>query len=188
MNSRRFRTLWLGSATLVTLMLGFGYAAAGPDEDFERGSKAYAQDDLITAMDYLGRAAEAGHSDAQVLLGYIMDKAEENETAMQYFRSAADQGNPAGAFHLCSMYAAGDGVERDLQTAVSWYQQAADAGHGQALEVLGEAYLKGALGLSVDREQGLKMLNQAAANGHEPARILLEKYTQDASTETPGSK
>ena len=122
-------------------------AWAGPEEDFLAGEKVYDQGDVSQAMTLLRRAADAGHAKAQARLGEILDQAEFNEEAVDYFRKAAEQGEPDGEFGLASMYAAGEGVKKDQNEALVWFKRAAEKGHIQALKVVAGAYIYGDLGL-----------------------------------------
>ena len=61
----------------LLLTLWTSAAIADPEADYRRGLRAFTEDDLIVAMEVLGQASDAGHSQAQALLGYIFDKAEE---------------------------------------------------------------------------------------------------------------
>jgi TPR repeat protein len=163
-------------------MLWLGSAAADPAADYDLGAKAYRGEDVVTAMQYLRRAASAGHADAQYLLGYILDKAGENETAMGYYQAAFDNGNADAAIELGTMYSSGDGVERNLESARSWYEKAAAAGNNRALEVLARAYLDGGLGLKQDEARARELLGRAADNGSDAARGLLESLDKKAAT------
>ena len=147
-------TLWLNSA------------AADPGADYETGARAYREDDVITAMRYLERAATAGHADAQFLLGYILDKAGENETAMTWYQSAFENGSADAAFELGTMHASGDGVAKDLESARSWYEKSAATGSN----------------LAPDEGRARELLGRAADNGHEPARVLLESLDEKPAT------
>lgn len=180
---RRFRTVaFQVSVSLLAVMLCAPSVNADPAEDYEKGVQAYNSGDLIVAMRYLERAAQAGHAGAQVRYGYILDKAEENEEAMKYYRLAAEAGDAEGAYSLGTMYANGDGVERDYAQARSWYEQAAENGHVEALETLGIAHHEGALGLDKDPEYGRQLLQRAADIGSENARQLLDnKYGQSTN-------
>lgn len=150
-------------------------ANADAMSDYELGRKAFHNDDLIAAMQHLERAAQSDHVDAMLLLGYILDQAEENTTALGYYRRAFDLGSAEAGVALGKMYVSGDGVEKDKEQALDWYQRAADRGNREAMTILGQAYVNGELGLSVDRGKGKKLLERAAADGHEPARLLLEQ-------------
>jgi len=157
----------------LLLALWAAWAAADPEADYQRGLRAYSGDDLITAMEVLGRAADAGHPQAQALLGYIFDKAEDNAAAMRYYRMAADQGDPAGEYGVASLYFTGEGVEKDETEGVRWMSLAAERGYGPAIEVMAEAYLNGAFGLTPSREEALRLLRLGVEQGYEPARRRL---------------
>ena len=86
------------------------HVLAGPQDDYSAGRKAYLAGDVRRAMPPLKRAADAGHAPAQSLYAYILDKAEYNEEAAQYFRRAAEQGDADGQYGLGILYAAGEGV------------------------------------------------------------------------------
>jgi TPR repeat protein len=168
------------AAALITI-LWLGGVAADPAADYEIGAKAYREEDVVTAMQHLRRAASEGHADAQYLLGYILDKAGENETAMGYYQAAFENGNSDAAFELGTMYVSGDGVETSLEMARSWYEKAAAAENNRALEVLARAYLDGGLGVTQDETRARELLGRAADNGSDTARALLESLDKGAS-------
>ncbi len=171
----------VGAAAMLALLSPVGAAWADPQADYQRGFEAYLNQDLIASMDALSKAADAGHAKAQSLLGYIHDKAEENQQAVHYYRLAAEQGDPDGEYGLGTLYAAGEGVERDPAAAVQWLKKASDQGHGAAIDALASAYLEGGLGLDKDRAQALELLRRGAALGYEPARRRLTALSEGAA-------
>ena len=170
----RRRSGWL-AATGLLLGLAVASAKADPAADYELGFKAYQEDDLVVAMSSLERAAEAGHPKAQALLGYILDKAEDNEAAARYYRMAADQGDAEGAYWLAALYANGEGLPKDYQEAFRWFLVAAEAGYGPAIDVVANAYLNGELGQARDRAKAKQWLQRGADSGYEPAKTKLEQ-------------
>jgi len=158
-------------------------AMAGPAEDYDRGLKAYQEEDLITALTLLRRSAEDGHTPAQVLLAYILDKSEDNEQAFDLYSQAAEKGDPEGQSGLADMYSAGEGVERDLEKAVYWYSRAAESGSLRAIRILAAAFLDGGLGLEPNREKAIEWLNRGAALGDPAAQTKLRAITQDVTAE-----
>lgn len=160
-------------------------AIAGPVEDYERGFKAYQQEDLITAMNWLRKSADAGHTPAQVLLAYILDKSEDNAQALELYTQAAEKGDPDGQAGLADMYATGDGVETDYSKAVYWYTRAAEGGSLRSIRTLATAYLDGGLDLDPDREKAIEWLNRGAALGDLSAQVKLREITQDVSAGDP---
>jgi TPR repeat protein len=167
---------------VAVLLLPIG-TYAGPAEDYERGLKAYLEDDLITAMNWLRSSADAGHTQAQVMLAYILDKAEDNAQAFELYTQAAEKGDPEGQAGLADMYAAGEGVEQDYGKAVHWYTRAAESGSLRAIRTLATAYLDGGLDLEPDREKAIEWLNRGASLGDVAAQAKLREITQDVSAE-----
>lgn len=163
---------------LTAMALATAPAFAGPEEDYQAGTKAYREGDVIGAMAVLRKAADARHPAAQALLADILDKAEFNEEAVAYYRKSAAQGNPDGEFGLGVMYSAGEGVKRDLVEARAWITRAADKGHRLAINELARAYMAG--GLGVDDAQrnspaALQWIRRAADNGYVPALEYLAR-------------
>ena len=97
-------------------------------------------------MPALRRAADDGYAPAQSLYGYILDKAEYNEEAAQYFiRRAADQGDADGQYGLAMLYAAAKawGAMPPRRATGS---SAGNQGHKLAVVALSQAFLAGSLG------------------------------------------
>jgi hypothetical protein len=63
--------------------------------------------------------------------------------AANWFRRAAEQGEPAAQLHLGNMYAEGQGVPQDSREAAVWYRRSADQGFAQAQYNLGLWYANG---------------------------------------------
>jgi TPR repeat protein len=158
---------------LAGLLIAAASAAlAGPAEDFRAGEDAYRSGDLVGAMPLLRRAADAGDARAQALYGHLLDISEFNEQAALYYRQAAEQGNVDGQFGLGSLYAAGEGVERDAAAARRWFELAASQGHAGAINTLARASISGELGFPRGE---LKWIDKAAEQGYFPALDYLAK-------------
>src|SRR5690349_18225376 len=125
-------------ATLVTLAVT--PALAGPKEDFEEGLKAYQDGGLVAAMSLLRRAADAGHAGAQAALAYILDKTDEDEEAVKYYKLSAAQGHPDGMYGLAGMYLQGEGVKQDFAEGRKWMLKAAEAGQPMAIHAMADGY------------------------------------------------
>ncbi|MGE5097099.1 MAG: tetratricopeptide repeat protein [Betaproteobacteria bacterium] len=136
------------AASIAAGLLLAAAAWAGPAEDFAAGRAAYDRGDVRTAISILGKSADAGHSPSQVLLGEILDLAEQNEDAVRYYRLASDQGNLDGTYGLALMYAGGEGVPKDPRKARELIQKAAEGGHVQATHALAAAYIGGGLAMT----------------------------------------
>lgn len=152
--------------------LAAGAAMAGPAEDYKAGFDAYRLGDVRNAVSMLRKSADAGHAPSQALLGEILDRADHNDEAVKYFRLAAEQGSPEGAYGLAMMYASGEGVPRDLAKAREWMTRSAEGGHGPAIQAMGLSYIQGGLALSEAERASpgaLRWIEAAAALGSLPA-------------------
>lgn len=174
---------WAWRAGMAALALaGWLTAAQAEDDDYTKGAKLYARGEVTAAMPLLKRAADAGHAGAQAMYADILDKAELDEEAIDYFRKSAAQGNADGQYGLGTMYASGQGVKRDPAEARAWITKAAEQGHALAINALAQAYIGGGLGLTdAERasEAALTWINRAADNKYLPAIDTLAAAYRD---------
>jgi TPR repeat protein len=102
---------------------------------------------------------------------------EDSSQALNYFRSAAEQGFADSQYTLALMYDRGDGVREDKAEAVKWYRQAAENDRADAQFMLAAHYLSGE-GVREDKDKARYWLEAAAANGHDDAEEALEKMNR----------
>lgn len=165
------RLLAVATILLPTTLL------AGPEEDFQLGAKAFDEDDLLVAMESLKKASEAGHLKAMVLLGDLLDRAEQNAEAVQWYRNAAEQGDEEGMINLGLMYTQGEGVAKDDTLATTWVEKAAAKGSGRAMMILSNAYRLGEMGLRIDFDKAFDWLAKSTESNYSPAvRQMAEVY------------
>uniref|UniRef100_A0A8C3C268 Protein sel-1 homolog 1 n=1 Tax=Cairina moschata TaxID=8855 RepID=A0A8C3C268_CAIMO len=88
-----------------------------------------------------------------------------NETALQYFKKAADMGNPVGQSGLGMAYLYGRGVPVNYELALKYFQKAAEQGWVDGQLQLGSMYYNG-IGVKRDYKQALKYFNLASQGGH----------------------
>jgi len=188
MNLRALRTAAL--AALVPVSIFIGTVCAAPQDDFNAGRKAYLAGDVVAAMTPLRRAADAGHAPAQSLYGYILEKAEYNEEAAQYFRRAAEQGDADGQYGLGLLYAIGEGVARDPAAARDWLERAGNQNHGLAVVALSQAFLAGRLGFKTDPADaaGLGWVRKAGEIDSIPALTYLAQGYRSGAFGAPDFK
>lgn len=129
------------------------WAVAGPEQDTELAEMEFARGDVFAALNLWTKAAQQGYAPAQVRLGDILDKAEEDVDAAAWYRKAADQGNAAGEYGLGQMYLKGEGVKKDVEQARTYILRAAEKGNLAAVTMMLYAYRNGALGFAVDNTQ-----------------------------------
>ena len=143
---------YLGVATVLGALIT-PWAVAAPEQDTEAAEKEFARGDLVASLALWHRAAQQGYAPAQARLGDILDKSEEDEQAVDWYRKAAAQGNAAGEYGLGQMYVKGEGVKKDIEQARLYTLKAAEKGHLDAVVMMMEAYRTGGLGVAVDSKQ-----------------------------------
>ena len=168
--------------------------AAESIEDYvARAEKAFDESDIVNAMTYYRKAAEAGFGPAQNRLAYLLNISEENEEALEWYRKAAATGSAEAEFYLAGMYAEGDGTAKDSGEALRLFNASANKGYAPAVRVMAAAYEEGEMGLRVDYEAvrewlnkgvelndswSMKRLAKAHANGELGLRIDRQKAEQ----------
>jgi hypothetical protein len=99
------------------------------------------------AMVWYGRAADQGHTDAQITLARIYIDGDgvrqDYVLAGEWYRKAADQGNAVAQIGLGDLYRQGLGFPQDYESAALWYRRAADAGNALAQYDLADLYIDG---------------------------------------------
>ncbi|XP_023367263.1 protein sel-1 homolog 1 [Otolemur garnettii] len=125
---------------------------------------------LQRAFDYFNLAANAGNSHAMAFLGKMYSEGSDivpqsNETALHYFKKAADMGNPVGQSGLGMAYLYGRGVQVNYDLALKYFQKAAEQGWVDGQLQLGSMYYNG-IGVKRDYKQALKYFNLASQGGH----------------------
>lgn len=144
--------------TVIGLCLGSaGLPAYAGEEVMANADRAYRRGDLSEAIRLYRDEAGKGNAVAQARLGDVLDKAEENEEAVQWYRRSAEQGNPEGLYGLGQMHAMGEGVPRSPATAIRHWSEASKRGHVVATLALARTYETGWADVKAD---------PAAAVGH----------------------
>lgn len=87
------------------------------------------------ALRYFEQAAAAGHAAAQRA---VAERVSDEERVVALYTSAAEAGDAVAQTRLGVRFATGDGVPKDLDRALVWFQQAADQGHVEAMALLAE--------------------------------------------------
>jgi len=105
-----------------------------------------------------------------------------DETAAEWYRKAALQGDPEGEYHLGICYARGLGVPKNEALAFKWFSRAAQEGNASAQYELGGCY-RLAQGVRTDLPKAYLWYNLAAASGNHDAPeardALAKRLTED---------
>lgn len=97
-------------------------------------------------------------------LGEKCEKNGEYEKAFNHYLRAAILGDAKGAFYVGYMYEYGEGVKKDLNSAVKWYLAAANAGNRGAQHNLGYFYYTGTA-VKQDFKMAFSYFSMAAKQG-----------------------
>ena len=168
------------AAAVILTVFGFTtpVAFAGISEDFAEGNRHNLRGDVVAALPFYKRAADAGHAGAQAAMGDLMRASDFTEEAIGYFRKSALQGDADGQFGLAAMLVSGDGEPQNTPEARKYYTLAANQGHDLAINELAFSYLTGGLGIQESERNGpeaLKWIQLDAENGYRPAMETLAK-------------
>ncbi|RUL70890.1 tetratricopeptide repeat protein [Dyella choica] len=119
----------------------------------------------IRSLDELERAADAGNSDAQYLLGRVYMRAEgvvrNRNLSVWWMRKAAEQGHAHAQYELGECLYGGRGALMDTQEAAHWYRQAAEQGHTSAQLTMSKLCRLG-FGVSKDADQAKYWADRAS--------------------------
>lgn len=143
---------FLGAAAMLWTLIT-PCAVAGPEQDTELALKEFNRGDLFVAMGLWRKASQEGYAPAQVWLGDILDKAEEDVEAVDWYRKAAAQGSAAGEYGLGQMYFKGEGVKKDVEQAHAYILRSAQQNYVPAIVLMMESNRNGGMGLAVDVAQ-----------------------------------
>lgn len=134
-----------------------GWTGSGSDRtDFVvYWNKKAAEQNSVAAQKYLGDAYFLGGSP---------------ETAANFYRKAALQGDSEAQYKLGSYYT--NSVTPNFAQALEWYRKAADQGHVRAQEAVGYFYANGRA-VRRDNVQALAWYRKAADQGSADAQVLI---------------
>jgi len=157
-------------ARLTALVLSGGLAwlaDVGPaSADMMQVCDAYLRKDYKAALTELLPLANSGDADAQIALGWLYDNGlgmghEDDAQAAKWYELAANQGDDRAQQFLGTMYATGDGVDKDMKAAEHWFRLAADQDNPGGQFGLGVMYRDGA-GVPRDPVEAYKWFGLAA--------------------------
>jgi TPR repeat protein len=124
---------------LVMLVVLMGGAPLTPVRalDFETGLKAFDEGNYAVAFENWWAMARRGDAKSQASLGFLYYSGKgvhrDDSKSLEWFRRAADAGQPTAQFFLGLHYFYGRGVPRDLARAYSWCDIALTNGYSDSL-------------------------------------------------------
>ncbi len=118
------------------------------------------------------RAAEQGHSDAQLKLGFYCHHGRgvmrNYKKAFALFEQAAAQGHTTAMHNIGDAYENGFGVKKDEKQAFAWYMKSAQGNDKWGMFATGRLLYDG-VGTQQNREEGRRWIRKAADAGLQDA-------------------
>ncbi len=160
-----------------------GHAGAQYELAFIHILGTWASQDDKEALRWLKEAANQNHTRAQYNLGVFYHEGrgvdKDPAEAVRWWRMAAFQRHDDAQTNLGRMYLKGLGVEQNDAEAAYWFRKAAELNNPSAQYNLGLMHLVGR-GCEKNKKDGIKLMLQSAAQGHEPALSFLNKKNENA--------
>jgi TPR repeat protein len=146
---------------------------------YREGSEGVVQD-VELGLKWLEKTAEQGDVNAQAYIGSHYFETEEYEKSVPYLEKAAAQGQPNAQLGLGICYHDGFGVERNPETSLDFFLDAAEGGDETALQARAPAMLfQHTISLTdeliANRPESLRLMRKLADLGHGPAEHMLGK-------------
>ena len=128
------------------------------------------------------KAAEAGHSNAQLYAGKCLqeeiDVDDDAKPAAYWYALSAAQNNDAAQYELGRCYFSGDGVERNFDKAFEWFMKAAERDNANGQLWVGYCYHHG-ISVEQNYDLALQYYQAAKANGHTYAQHRIDELMAD---------
>lgn len=146
--------------------------AAFNDACFEIGQLYEKGEDLPQNLEiattWYRKAADQGHTQAQIALATLSLNAKNYTEARHWCEAAAKERYAGGYFCLGYLYQRGLGAPLNLKDGLKWYGEAAKWGNTAAMQILGQMYAKGE-GTKLDRPQAFVWFFMAVRRGNQDA-------------------
>lgn len=124
--------------------------------------------------------ANGGDSVAMVQMGITSVLQGKLDEAYEWYKRAAEIGNPFGQYAIAMFHYEGHGVVRDLKLASTYMEKSALQGFDMAQHQYGKFLIEG-IGVKKDIEKGLSWLHKALEQNYLPAKATLgELYWKDS--------
>ena len=141
------------------------------NEQTDLGLVAYEQGDYATAFTEWKKLADEGNLQAYQNIAMLYANGEgveqNDQLAQEWCEKAATAGHPIAQYYLGYML-----LQSDPQTALKWWEQAAENGVADAQHDLAQQYLVGEL-VAQDLDTAADWYEAAANQGHAPSQYNL---------------
>jgi TPR repeat protein len=144
--------------------------------------------DLGKGKLWLKRAADNGHSEAQIMYGTFSVEASKYKEAFAYFNQALVKYPKAANYQLGLLYFNGQGMVADKVKCLELMQEASKQGSGEADLFLYKCYFLG-VGAKKDHVKALKHLEKSASKKQlEAVKVIVKHYCGENGADIDGVK
>ncbi|MGD8308991.1 MAG: tetratricopeptide repeat protein, partial [Chromatiales bacterium] len=140
------------------------------------GLRTFALLALLMPLAAHGQAGYGRDQSAERSFQKGMEALERGHFAQAYclWEPLARHGHAEAQYNLGWLYANGNGMNVDIETAIAWWKKAAEQGHAEAQFALGLAYTTGE-SVGRDMDEAVRWYVAAASSGHEDARDIIRR-------------
>jgi len=148
---------------------------------FEMASKLYRDGDKVSAFNAFLELAIDGCADSQAMVGFMLENAEgcsaNLEEAVEWYKKAADQGQPEACFNLGQILRSEKLGTVDESLAFNYFMKSAHAGNLYAMFEVAQM-LENGVGVQKSLERAINWYETAAKYGHEKAKEILNRLQE----------
>ena len=113
-------------------------------------------------------ATWANTVEEQFQQGLAASEKGDHQSAFQFWKPLAEEGDVRAQFNLGVMYSKGEGIKQDYFEAAKWFRKAAEQGNASAQLNLGVMYANG-YGVPQDKNLAKEWILKACENHHQKA-------------------
>ena len=154
----------------------------------DKGDSLYLAKNYPEAEKWLHKSAKRDNTSALLRLGFMyrngLGVLQNDTTAFELYRKAADLGDPEGQNSLGFMYRQNVVVPRNDSIAVIWFRKSAEQDYAPGQANLGFMY-KGGYGVPQDCNEAVKWLSKAAEKKHADALYRLGNIYENGCNDIP---
>jgi uncharacterized protein len=161
----------------IAFFLSFAFFACAPEETVQQANQkaAYQKLESERAQAEQGNVQQQYSLAVEYLTGtYVSETGVSEDTAQaaEWFRRAAEQGDPKSEVYLGFLYINGRGVPKDEATGIQWFRRAAEQGDSSGETMLATLYGNGQ-GIGKDLKTAAIWYRRAAEQGNSQAQRSL---------------
>ncbi|MEO5376535.1 MAG: sel1 repeat family protein [Magnetococcus sp. DMHC-6] len=151
-----------------------------PEEHYKKGMEAYQTTDMAGATQEFRLAAEANYGPGMLMYADLLDRAEDDALAVEWYKKALANKVPGAGLGLGRMMCDGEGVAKpDCAEGIRLVTDSAQSGHLPAMMLLARIYRNGEMEVKPDPAISLEWLTKAAEGGYQSAMTELAHVYKD---------